>query len=741
MDQLLEWLNSGYSLLKVLIGFSVIIFVHELGHFLAAKWAGIRVDRFAVGFFTRIFGYRQGEGFTLGPRPTYRPQDLAEKGYGETDYCLNILPFGGYVKMLGEDDIVINEETGEIKRTDDPRAFPNKSVGKRMVVVSAGVLCNVLFAILVYAFVFLVPGLTTTAPVLGKVEPGTAAEQAGLQAGDEVLQIDGKAIESLMDVKKSRMLADAPGDFLILRDGQRLHIEVPPPKLAGGEFRSEFQPMISLRIADLRQTDEAGPQPHDEVVALNGEPVKNGVELRRRLLRDTSERVEVTVRRPDPKAPGGSREVTFSRDPELVPFPDETSGASAGGAEGLLGFRRRMAVTDVEPGSPADAAGIKAGDAIAQWGNVVNPQYQDVISVIKSHASTPIAVVVQRGTARVELSVTPRSTLGLFGTPRVGIVFGTKEQKPPIVADVEPDTPAAALGVPRGAELTAVNGQPVTSWGDVYKALRRAAGGKAEISYQVGGERVSGTMEVPSSLVDELRLPPNALIRSIAGERSVTGDQGHDLALPAPGAVRKLLEKNVGRTVRIEYVDEPFATDIRTGMFTVRSDNIDPWQLRDLFDLELPLEPLERPVTANGNPLRALVMGTRATWEGVEDIYLLLRKWAHSALTREPSAVGLQQLSGPVSIVRIAMVQAKSGYADLLALLAYISVNLAVLNFLPLPVVDGGLMMFLILEKFRGRPLNVKVQVITTLAGLVLIVLVFLVVTFQDIAKWIHGSI
>ena len=76
------WLANSYGVIMVIIGFSLIIFVHELGHFLAAKWVGIRVDRFAIGFGYRLFGWRQGEGFTFGSRPNYTADQLEEKKYG-----------------------------------------------------------------------------------------------------------------------------------------------------------------------------------------------------------------------------------------------------------------------------------------------------------------------------------------------------------------------------------------------------------------------------------------------------------------------------------------------------------------------------------------------------------------------------------------------------------------------------------------------------------------------------------
>ena len=117
------WMASIWSVFLLILGFSLVIFVHELGHFLAAKWAGVRVEKFAIGFGKELFGFTRGE----------------------TRYCFNVLPLGGYVKMLGQEDFVV-DKSGELKVKEDPNAFTNKSVGKRMVIISAGVIMNLLFA-------------------------------------------------------------------------------------------------------------------------------------------------------------------------------------------------------------------------------------------------------------------------------------------------------------------------------------------------------------------------------------------------------------------------------------------------------------------------------------------------------------------------------------------------------------------------------------------------------------------
>ena len=111
------------SILGLIVFLGLVIFVHELGHFLAAKWAGIKVEEFALGLGKRLAGFRRGE----------------------TEYRLNILPFGGYVKMLGQDDFdPLHAEQA------DPRSWQRTTVGKRLVVLSAGVVMNVVFAVLVF---------------------------------------------------------------------------------------------------------------------------------------------------------------------------------------------------------------------------------------------------------------------------------------------------------------------------------------------------------------------------------------------------------------------------------------------------------------------------------------------------------------------------------------------------------------------------------------------------------------
>ena len=156
MEQYLSQLASVWGkyilpILEFIIGLGVIVFVHELGHFMVAKWVGIKVEQFAFGFGKRLCGFV----------------------VGETDYRINLIPLGGYVKMLGQEDFKPLKEGDK----PDPRAFDQKSVGARFAVISAGVIMNVILAGVLFVIVAMV-GMESPAPVIASVVPGTPAYNA-----------------------------------------------------------------------------------------------------------------------------------------------------------------------------------------------------------------------------------------------------------------------------------------------------------------------------------------------------------------------------------------------------------------------------------------------------------------------------------------------------------------------------------------------------------------------------------
>ena len=121
------------SILYFLLALGILVFVHELGHFLVAKWAGIRVERFSLGYPPKIFGFT----------------------YGETEYCISWIPFGGYVKVAGMADVGNEESSGE------PWEFPSKPISVRMAVIAAGPVMNFVFAFVAYFAMFAAFGVDT----------------------------------------------------------------------------------------------------------------------------------------------------------------------------------------------------------------------------------------------------------------------------------------------------------------------------------------------------------------------------------------------------------------------------------------------------------------------------------------------------------------------------------------------------------------------------------------------------
>lgn len=738
---LMAWLGWTGMLLKVVLGFSIIIFVHELGHFLAAKYVDVRVDRFAIGFGYRLFGYRRGEGFTFGKRPEYTAEQLREHGYGETDYCVNALMFGGYVRMLGQDDFVIDDKTEEIKVGNDPRAFPNRSVGARMLIASAGVIFNVIFAFLLLIAVFMI-GLKQEEPVVGEVLYDSPA-MGKLFPGDQILEIDRTPVRTFRDVIRKIVFSEGDVRLKIERGGKVLPNEI--------VVTPELNDQTGLRMINVtppyntevgQDLPPVGDRPRvlagDRIVQVGASPAFSIIELSAAVGRSNGAPIEVMVERSGPQDPNQKVQATAYLQGALLLSQAEISNVGdfpATDTTHLLGFVPRRALYGIRPDTPAGEAGLKDGDVVLQWGSIANPRFSEMIDLIRANKYTPITVRVQRAGKEVALTVTPRPA-HMWGdtAPKIGAgISNVGAEGEPIIADVVPQTPAAGLSFPRGARLTEIDGHPVSTWREVVDGLLMAAGRTVTIKARSGADDISGALPVPHSVADITGIPTWAHITKVDGAEDAaapTGKADQRVRVATDLGLREALRAKIGQTVDLEYVTDPKlqAQHVR---FAVTAENFDPWPMRVQYVLplsDLNLEPKLIPVKA-ANPFEAISMGVGVMLNNLSDIYAVGKQM----VTRR---VGMQSVAGPVGIVDTAMKQAKAGLADLLFFLSFLSINLASLNFLPIPVLDGGLMVFLIIEKLKGKPLSFKAQMISTMVGLAAILLMVAFATFQDVSRF-----
>ncbi|MCB2225199.1 MAG: RIP metalloprotease RseP [Desulfarculaceae bacterium] len=189
------------TILWAAIMLGVLIFVHELGHFLVAKKAGVGVSTFSLGFGPRLIGFKKGE----------------------TDYRLSAIPLGGFVRMVGE------SPSDEVAPEDEARSFSHKPVGWRLAIVSAGPLSNIAFALIAYFFLMMVWGLPTMTTSVGDVLAGSPALEAGLQKGDRVLAINGQAVDQWTDMV--RLIQGSGGKPIrveLARGNQRKDVVIHP---------------------------------------------------------------------------------------------------------------------------------------------------------------------------------------------------------------------------------------------------------------------------------------------------------------------------------------------------------------------------------------------------------------------------------------------------------------------------------------------------------------------------------
>jgi regulator of sigma E protease len=669
-----EWIlqpASWWVILQVAGGLGFVIFVHELGHFLVAKACGVKCEKFFLGF--DVGGLK-----------------LASFKWGETEYGIGALPLGGYVKMLGQDDNpaaaaaeaqraraagpghpltagdLPPEPTAGPHPAWDPRSYPAQSVPKRMAIISAGVIMNVIFAVLMASLAYGLGVREMTCTISG-VRTGGAAWRAGLKTGDEIVKIGDRENPIFNDLRHGVTVANVTKgiEFTVRRpaDGSSRTVLLKPDTDLGAPTIGVTSPISLTLPGDFRKglpgaAGRAAPalQPGDTVRTIDGLAVTTYAELLAELSRKPSATLRLGIDR-RAKGAANAERVEIA----LPPQRRRVTGITIGPAR----------VTAIQEGSPAVAAGIEPGDTI--------------IAVAGRPAGDPLSLE-DRLAALVGKQVT--LTLSRDGKPDREVAITPREVT---WRDDETSGPGCRVAVSSLGVALAV----------ADRVTDVAAGSPAAKAGLAAGERLTrANLLLPDESADGEGVPISA----------------QDPNWPAVAAALQQLP--AGTKLELE---------VATAGGTTRTLELEPAEADDLFvvDRGLVFDPVYEKVQARSVG-EAFGRGLRKAGEDLSLVYSFLGKlWSN--------AISPRLLGGPIEIAKQAGKSAEEGFGRLLLFLTMLSANLAVVNFLPIPVLDGGHMVFLLYELVRGKPPSENVVGILSYLGLALILTLMMFVFGLDL--------
>ena len=305
------------TLVSFVVVLGILIIVHELGHFFMARLCGVGVERFSVGFGPVLWRFRGKE----------------------TEYCLSLIPMGGYVKMMGDDENPL--EGGRAATVDPAKAFNNKSLAARFLIVFAGPAMNFVLAVVIAALMFMLVGRPVAPAQVGRVVEGGPAAQAGLQTGDRIISIDGAAVPYWEDVARVVQAAGPRALKVVVKgaSGERT-VDLTPTQTKRRDLFGDEQnvwelgasPYIPATIGDTVSgdpADQAGLKSGDTVTALEGQPVMSWDDLAEKIHQRAGQPTRLEVKRGSETLP-----ITVTPKKGKIPGPDGKEVEA-----GLVGIR------------------------------------------------------------------------------------------------------------------------------------------------------------------------------------------------------------------------------------------------------------------------------------------------------------------------------------------------------------------------------------------------------------------
>jgi regulator of sigma E protease len=657
---------SAFSnILLVAFGFGAVVLVHEFGHFLVAKLSDVKVEAFSIGFPPTFAGIRRADdGYHIRILPKFFPKEgdpnggrisftLGKKAKAsETEYRIGVVPIGGFVKMLGQDDI------GPVKTTDDPCSYANKPVSTRMAILAAGVICNAISAMLIFMIVFLI-GIELPPAVVGSVVPNSPAAREGLKPGDEIIEISGKSYNlDFSNIQIAAALSDfnEPVSMKVRHeDGSIEEIAIIAEQLEGSPMRLfgvvPPQSLTIARVSDVNSLCERiGLLPGDRIKSVNGRQVQTHWQLQEIVRSSLLPAVTIVAERK--KRSGEVDSIESQIRLSISPVKRQADDELELGHIYSMVPRLRISAVDTK-------SGLKEADIIVGIGDVENPTYKQMREITTEHEGKELRVKVLRknteGVGEVLVVTVVPKRRPTDDRVLIGIVPVLDAEHSVVAGTIDTKNGPEKLDIPRGAKVTAVDGTPVLSFYDIIREIRRYPGEHITLDWRLNKE--------------------------------VAGSAALDVA-------------NDGEAITVKSTFAEF----------------------------VPFDDLKRLYRA-GNPIEAIGMGYKKTLMFVTQTYLTLRR----LVSRDVSP---KSLMGPVGILAASYtIVSKRPFVYYAYFLGLISACIAVVNFLPLPPLDGGLVVLLLVEKVKGSALSERTQGLIAYAGWVMIAVFFLYLTFNDVVN------
>ena len=446
----MPFIGISSNVVLVIIGIGLLIFIHELGHFLVAKKIGVRVHAFSLGF---------------GPA-------IISKQFGETEYRVSLIPLGGYVKLAGEQ----REESN----TGEAWEFMSKKPWQRAAVLVAGVTCNTILAFILFIVAFNV-GVPFITSEIGQAMPGGPAWEAGIRAGDRIVRIDNVTDPDFEDIFISIALNGSPAgvNMEIERDDETFNVNVVPEYDASvGVQRIGIAPASTLEVDKIFTVENADAPAkvselnvNDEILAVNGKAISTANDFRKIINANPGKELNLAVLRNEQK-----RDIKVT--PSVV-------------TRWMIGLSCATSKLDgVKKGSFAYSLGLNKGDEVVKVNTHDVHGFSELISAVKDSPDGMITLQVKRDSEVKNIKFTKLGeetvkefSEGIF--PHYGLIVDSTVE----------GFPAEKSGIKPGDKITSISGENITEWSQLLTLVTASQGKEFEIAWSHNYETVTKTIK------------------------------------------------------------------------------------------------------------------------------------------------------------------------------------------------------------------------------------------------------